>query len=85
MVNVDRVALRAIMQGISDEVQDIPNEGNNQDLKKMLMMTTRVYNIKKQFADSLVGEAEHGTIVDDLSSMVEHINSYRSLLGLPLM
>lgn len=85
MVNIDRTIIKGIIQTLVDEVKDIPNDGNNQVLKRLLLGSTRMYEMKKQYADGLVGEAEHSTIVDDLSSMVEHINAYRSLLGLSLM
>jgi len=82
---IDRVALRTEMQAINTLVKDIPNDGNNATLKRLLMVNSRTYIMKMQLVDQLVGESEHATVLADADSMVTHINSYRTLLGLDLI
>jgi hypothetical protein len=73
------------LKDLRAEFSDIPNDGNNMVLKRLLIMNTRMYEHKKLIAEQINGSPEHAILLEDLSSMVEHINSYRNLLGLNLL
>jgi hypothetical protein len=89
MLTMDRKAINKqmmdIMKPYREEFKDIPNEGNNIIYKHLLLMNIRQYELKKKYADELKGTNAHAIVIEDLSSMVEHINNYRNLLGLSLM
>lgn len=84
---INQKDIREYMEGIMDEVKDIPVvEGSNmQAFKTMVKMTSRLHYVKTYLLDKSISKSDtedYKILYDSIKSDEAFINIYRGVLGL---